>query len=31
MNGKFFDPITNEIEPEYKLPKRKGFLKSIFG
>ena len=31
MNGKFFDPITNDIEPEYQLPKKKGLFKSLFG
>ena len=31
MNGKFFDPITNEIEPEYQLSKKKGLFKSLFG
>ena len=31
MNGKFFDPITNEIEPEYQLSKKKGLFKSVFG
>ena len=30
MNKKYFDPITNEIQQEYKLQK-KGFFKSIFG
>jgi len=29
-SGKHFDPITNEIQSEYQLPK-KSFLKSIFG
>jgi len=29
--GKHFQPISNEIEPEYQLPKKKGFLKSLFG
>ena len=31
MNGKFFDPITNDIEQEYQLPKKKGLFKSLFG
>ena len=31
MNGKFFDPITNDIEPEYQLSKKKGLFKSLFG
>lgn len=31
MTGKFYDPITNDIEPEYQLPKKKGLLKSLFG
>lgn len=28
---KYFDPITDEIQQEYLLLKKKGFLKSIFG
>ena len=31
MAKKHLEPITYEIEQEYKLPKKKGFLKSIFG
>ena len=31
MNGKFFDPITNDIEPEYQLTKKKGLFKTLFG
>jgi hydroxymethylpyrimidine pyrophosphatase-like HAD family hydrolase len=31
MSKKHLDPITNEIEQEYQLPKKKGFFKSIFG
>ena len=31
MHGKFFDPITNDIEPEYQLSKKKGLFKSLFG
>ena len=30
-NGKYLQPISNEVEQEYQLPKRGGFLKSIFG
>jgi len=28
---KYFDPISNEIQQEYQLPKRKSIFKSIFG
>ena len=31
MSGKFHEPITMDIEPEYQLPKKKGLFKSIFG
>ena len=31
MSGKFYEPITMDIEPEYQLPKKKGLFKSIFG
>lgn len=31
VSGKFHEPISTDIEPEYQLPKKKGFLKSIFG
>jgi hypothetical protein len=31
MAKKYLEPITYEIEQEYNLPKKKGFLKSIFG
>ncbi|MDD4990815.1 MAG: hypothetical protein PHR83_01160 [Paludibacter sp.] len=31
MSKKYYDPISNEIEQEYQLPKKKGFFKSIFG
>jgi hypothetical protein len=31
MAKKHLEPISYEIEPEYKLPQKKGFLKSIFG
>ena len=31
MSNKHLEPITYEIEQEYKLPKKKGLLKSIFG
>lgn len=30
-NRKCYEPVSNEIEPEYQLPKRKGLFKSIFG
>ena len=30
-SGKHLQPISDEIEPEYQLPKKKGFLKSLFG
>jgi len=29
--GRFHDPVSNEIEQEYQLPKKKGLLKAIFG
>lgn len=31
MSKKFFEPITNEIHQEYKLPKKKGFFNTILG
>jgi hypothetical protein len=31
MSRKYFEPITDEILPEYQLPKKKGFFKSFFG
>jgi len=31
MSRKYFEPISNEIEQEYQLPKKKSFFKSIFG
>lgn len=31
MTGKYLEPITDEIHQEYKLPKKRGFFKSIFG
>lgn len=31
MSKKFFEPITNEINQEYKLPKKKGFFNAILG
>lgn len=31
MSKKFFEPITNEINQEYKLPKKKGFFNNILG
>ena len=31
MANKYLEPITYEIEQEYKFPKKKGFMKSIFG
>lgn len=30
-SGKFLDPITYDIEPEYKLPKKKGIIKTLLG
>lgn len=30
ISGKYLDPITNEIQSEYQLPK-KGFFKTLFG
>lgn len=29
--GKSFEPVSYEIEPEYTLPKRKGFFSLLFG
>lgn len=31
MTNKCFEPDTNEIQPENRLPPKKSFLKSIFG
>ena len=31
MTKKYFDPISNEFQKEYQLPKKKGLFKSIFG
>ncbi|HJV77606.1 MAG TPA: hypothetical protein VJ602_04425 [Paludibacter sp.] len=31
MTGKYMEPITDEIHQEYKLQKKRGFFKSIFG
>ncbi len=30
-SGKYLEPISNDIEPEYSLPKRKGIFKLLFG
>jgi len=30
ISGRYYNPITNEIQSEYRLPK-KGFFKTIFG
>jgi hydroxymethylpyrimidine pyrophosphatase-like HAD family hydrolase len=31
VSGKHYEPISNEIEPEYTLPKRKSIFAAIFG
>ena len=31
VSGKQYEPISNEIEPEYTLPKKKNIFQSIFG
>lgn len=31
MSKKIYEPITNEIEQEFRFQKKKGFLRSLFG
>lgn len=31
MSKKYYEPFTNEIQQEYKLPKKKSFLEILFG